>query len=182
MLKSRIYYQILVVLCFVVIGCLDRDDSIIESKLFLTESNNSVNQVLRVNESYSVRITLTDGRLSDFVPIKAENFHKYGVLQLPANETNFNENEVILFNVNFNDSNQSNIVSYRGGVGPSVEYSCECNSGTYDCTLRTYNGNLKACDGNFCSACSVVVSGAKTNNGDIFSGKSAIIFSNIKSI
>ncbi len=62
-------------------------------------------------------------------------------------------------------------------IGNDLSYSCECNDSSataHDCVKRTYSGSLHYCDGNFCSACSLVVQESSNNFMDL-NKKSAII-------
>ncbi len=72
-------------------------------------------------------------------------------------------NNVIVFNSNYAGNVGQNIISFEGrGNGSEVNYRCECHQCTYDCVLRKIY-NVRECDGNFCTACSIIVSVISTN-------------------
>ncbi len=131
---------------------------------------------IKVNDRKSAVISYTfeDGKYK----IEGMNFvesltsDKYGVLQFGM------ENEGTV-KIGILSEGENDLIDILFRYGDQPQYGCECNSLQYladDCVKRTYGGTAHYCDGNFCDACSLIMSFKLANENVVLKNKSVIIY------
>lgn len=153
-----------------IVGCSDSSNNFPleikgSSDATVRSGDTLVNHRMRINDDYSmvVTTTYTNDILSD-IDYTIDNQLSsdfYYILDLRTDTSGTTIYSFARLNPNISSTSfGGNLLQGIDVSGGSVtEYFCECNNANdkdIDCILRQYY-NETYCDGNFCSACSVVV-------------------------